>query len=90
MWEFPNVDKTLSKKEVKEWLLQQEIRTAKIQAAFKKKHIFSHIEWHMNCFIVLCDSKGNNNNLKWVSRKLEEEIALPTAFKKIYKEIGDI
>ena len=91
MWEFPNVDKTLSKKEVKEWLLQQEIMTAKIQAAFKKKHIFSHIEWHMNCFIVLCDSKGNNNNLKWVSRKqLEEEIALPTAFKKIYKEIGDI
>ncbi len=91
MWEFPNIDNILSKKEVEKWLLEQEINNVTIQSTFKKKHIFSHIEWHMNCFVILCDSMGNNTNLKWVTKQqLENEIALPTAFKKIYKEIGDI
>ena len=80
---------TYFQKEVEKWLLEQEINNVTIQSTFKKKHIFSHIEWHMNCFVILCDSMGNNTNLKWVTKQqLENEIALPTAFKKSIRKLG--
>lgn len=87
MWEFPNVDKTVLIGEIREWLSQRGIVKADIGNPFEKKHIFTHVEWHMKCFIVRCDVRGTDAEWNWVTKeKLEGEIALPTAFKKVYEE----
>lgn len=87
MWEFPNIDKTVSAGEIREWLSQRGIVNAAIGEAFEKKHIFTHVEWHMKCYVVRCDMKGNDTAWNWVTKeRLEREIALPTAFRKVYDE----
>ena len=90
MWELPNVDGTLTKKQVLAWLAEKgfvvkDIR--KISDGKKQfKHIFTHIEWHMTCWTAACESVAKDNELTWVSvSQLEAEIALPTAFKNLLK-----
>ena len=90
MWELPNVDGTLTKKQVLVWLTEKgfvvkDIR--KISDGKKQfKHIFTHIEWHMTCWTAACESVAKDNELTWVSvSRLEAEIALPTAFKNLLK-----
>lgn len=85
MWEFPNLDGKKSGKEITEWLAGQGIRVKQITKGTAKKHIFTHIEWHMESFLVECAEVCAENPFVWITQKeLEEEYALPTAFKKIY------
>lgn len=87
MWEFPNIDETYSREGVREWLSKQGISGAEIGEPFEKKHIFTHVEWHMKCYVVQCDSMESSTGFTWVTREqLEGDIALPTAFKKVYDE----
>ncbi|MDD6571103.1 MAG: A/G-specific adenine glycosylase [Thermoflexaceae bacterium] len=84
MWEFPNLDGEKSVKEIKEYLGERGILVKKTKKMPEKKHIFSHVEWHMKCFEVWCDSVSEDNGYTWVTaEQLEKEVALPTAFKKI-------
>ena len=84
------MDGTLDEQQVCEWLAQcafavsevKEIGSGKEQL----KHIFTHIEWHMKCWYIRCENEGGNTDLTWVTAaQLEREIALPTAFKKVYR-----
>lgn len=90
MWEFPNVDNTVSIGEIREWLSKRGIEKAAIGESFEAKHVFTHVEWHMKCFVVQCDLRGTDNEWNWVTKEqLEGDIALPTAFKKIYEGMKD-
>lgn len=95
MWEFPNLEGR-TWENMAQWILERNIvvdgmESEKELSAFlqnikkgKKKHIFSHIEWHMDCIDLTCDSPGNDKDLVWVTnQQLEGEIALPAAFQKI-------
>lgn len=93
MWELPNLDGELTKAQVLQWLSEQQFAVTGIQksenAGKSFKHIFTHIEWHMTCWIVECDSTENccNSDFTWVTvEELEHDIALPTAFKKVYEK----
>lgn len=49
------------------------------------KHIFSHIEWHMNGYLIVLNELPEDNEL-WVTlEELEMGYAIPTAFK-MYRE----
>ncbi len=92
MWELPNLNGILNEQEVLQWLSDKHITvkamSGEIDQKKQMKHIFTHIEWHMAYWIVDCDAVGEGNGLTWVTaRQLENEIALPTAFKKVYKKI---
>jgi A/G-specific adenine glycosylase len=81
LWKFPNVEQKMKKAEIEEWLSEQSLKPVSIEKAKKVKHIFTHIEWHMQCYVVQCKEK--NKKFNWVSEgDLEETIALPTAYKK--------
>lgn len=81
LWKLPNVEKKLKKTEIEEWLEEQGIPFSTIEKAKKVKHIFTHIEWHMQCYEVLCESKSDL--YEWVSlEELDGRIALPTAYRK--------
>lgn len=94
MWELPNLDGELTKPQVLQWLSEQQFDIKEIQkmkdTGKALKHIFTHIEWHMTCWIVICESVANENGFTWVTTgQLENEIALPTAFKKVYQKMQE-
>jgi A/G-specific adenine glycosylase len=53
MWEFPNMDGNLKKKEVIMLLEEAGMEFEKIETMGKAKHVFSHIEWHMTGYRVV-------------------------------------
>lgn len=90
MWELPNQEGMLTRQQVYEWLAEKGLVVDTIRESPNKKkqlkHIFTHIEWHMTYWIISCSTAGTDQNLVWVtSEQLEQEIALPTAFKKVYQ-----
>ena len=62
-------------------ILQAELIPMKNQ-----KHIFTHVEWHMDCYFVKV-SKKIDSDLLWLTKEeAEASFALPSAFKKIWQE----
>lgn len=91
LWEFPNLAGKVTKQELHDWFTQQGIRLQDtgieaVQKKCVKKHIFTHIEWEMHCYEIQCENMpdGQPEPLVWVEReRLNTEIALPTAFRKL-------
>lgn len=84
LWELPNVPGALSKEEA---FLQADAwgcDPEKLSAVIKEKsrsHIFTHVEWSMECFRINC--KKMPEIFIWAdSSELKEQYALPTAFRK--------
>lgn len=76
MWEFPN------------FLVKEEpdlgISLSGLTEGKKAKHIFSHLEWHMVSMVAHVQEEGD---FYWASaEELQEEIALPSAFRVFRKE----
>ncbi len=80
LWEFPNIEGTLSAGEaVSEASGFGLMPQAPIRAQ-KRVHIFTHVEWHMTCYFIPC--RQMTDRFVWAKREdLENEIALPTAFR---------
>ncbi len=91
MWELPNIDGMLDEQQVCGWLAERsfEVKEVKVLTGGQKqlKHVFTHIEWHMTCWIVICENEGSDGEMTWATaEQLEHDIALPTAFKKVYQK----
>jgi len=76
LWEFPNRD---------EWLSEEDVMSlfpdcTAIHKEVPSKHIFTHIEWHMNCYTVTLSRKINGYTWKTPSEILDK-YAVPTAFR---------
>lgn len=83
LWELPNGDR-----EIAPPILLQEmgILKAEILPMKGQKHIFTHVEWHMDCYFVKV-SERTDSALLWLTREeAEGSFALPSAFKKIWQE----
>lgn len=52
MYEFPNMEGTLSEEEVLSLVGKMELVPVRIQKLPDAKHIFSHVEWHMTGYAV--------------------------------------
>lgn len=90
MWEFPNMDGTMTEAQIAEWLAAKRFTVTELKKpAHEKnqlKHIFTHIEWHMTYWIAECEAVEQSDSFTWVTQEqLESETALPTAFKKVYE-----
>lgn len=80
MWEFPNVLGSLSKDEAASILEKWGLIPSDILQSVQRKHIFTHIEWDMECYYFTV--KNTNESFCWVTRdRLFSEIALPSAFR---------
>lgn len=89
LWELPNLEgfftETQLIKRLEETSPALGLHNFHIVKKAQTRHIFTHIEWHMECMMVECGAdKGNNAGLLWITpEQLKTEIALPTAFKKV-------
>ena len=87
LWEFPNEDKKMDAEDIKEWMTAHHMEDAKVEAAGKGKHIFSHVEWHMEGVKISLKTPIESKDYVWVLKKeLENTYALPSAFE-IFRKI---
>ncbi len=91
LWEFPNILAN-TENETKKQLLEWSIEYTEIKDMGKAKHIFTHIEWHMQGYIIKVESFKNNGNFVWATQEeLSKKYALPSAFgffeRKLSKEL---
>lgn len=84
LWELPNTPDITNQKDVENYLNKQGISFKSIEKLGNAKHIFTHIEWHMTAYQVICTNQ--NEMFRWVSGKeILDEISLPTAFQHFSK-----
>jgi A/G-specific adenine glycosylase len=85
LYEFPNVEGKQQKPQVLSYMKKLGIEVIHIQKLPEVKHIFSHIEWHMQGYLIQVDELSNPMKLPEESMLVNQEdfikkIPLPTAF----------
>ena len=85
LWQFPNIPKKL---ETEQALAQAEswgLKPRDITKQIERKHIFTHICWQMRgIYLEVAEPAGD---FAWMTRsQIEEEAALPTAFRQFWEE----
>ena len=87
LWEFPNVT---GKLELADAVCEVEkigVKPKEIIRQVEKKHIFTHIEWHMSG--IYMEVKEQTPGFFWMSAaQIQNEAALPTAFRQFWEEAG--
>ena len=86
LWEFPNVPGKLSVTDVLEEVERIGLIPKEIIRQVEKKHIFTHMEWHING--IYMEVKTCAGEFVWMSAdQIEAETALPTAFRQFWEEV---
>lgn len=87
MWELPSLEGKKSLQEVGEWLAEQGAQVLSLREAPDATHIFTHVEWHMTGFFA--ELSEPLPEFFWAdSNALEQQYALPSAFKAYFPELG--
>lgn len=84
LWEFPNLDISLSLPKLEVLLEEHGIQEYSLELLGQAKHIFSHVEWHMIGYRIVLSNRESDlfEDFVWVSKeKIQAEYAIPTAFK---------
>lgn len=82
LWEFPHTEGALSPKKAEAQLQQWGVLVDHIGTSVSHKHIFSHIEWQMNSYLVTCSEIASGIPFVWVSQQeLLQTYPLPAAFQ---------
>lgn len=82
LYEFPNADGALTEKAANGWLNAQGFATQAVYPLQSAKHIFTHLEWHMDGYFakVTCDMPPEN--YRFVTKEeLFAQYAVPSAFR---------
>ena len=87
LWEFPNVPGILDVDSVIAEMEKNGIKPKEIFRQVEKKHVFTHIEWHMSGMYM--EVKTRTESLCWMTaEQINAEAALPTAFRQFWEEAG--
>ena len=89
LWEFPNVPNKLDTEAA---LAQAEafgLRPREIRRQAERKHIFTHIRWEMRgIYLEVAEPAGD---FTWLTaQEIEEQAALPTAFRQFWEVETDV
>ncbi len=85
MYELPNLEGHLTMEEVKDYCKGIGLMPVYMEKLPAAKHIFSHVEWHMEGYLVKVDEleKTNKKDFLFVSpKKIQTEYPIPSAFEK--------
>ena len=89
LWELPHTEGCLLPEEAAQALGEwgfSDLSAGNIRAGRCKKHVFTHLEWSMTSFIVVC--KNMPEAFIWVTRhELESDIAIPSAFAPFLEDV---
>ncbi len=84
LYEFPSLDRHVTKKTLQQYLEEQNLQGGKLESLGSAKHIFSHVEWHMKGYLVEIEKNQQEHVPGEVVFVTEEELVntytLPVAF----------
>ena len=85
LWQFPNVLGKLDVDAAVEIPEQWGLRPKEILRQLERKHIFTHIQWNMTgYYLEVAEPEGN---FQWLTaEEIEQNSALPTAFRQFWEE----
>lgn len=92
LWEFPNIDVSMTHQSDPDAAAQEALQAAAdfgaaptdlvMQTGYT--HIFTHVEWHMTGYLIAC--RKTPQRFVWVTREqLEGAFALPSAFRPFWE-----
>ena len=89
LWQFPNLQGKRSVEQVLTAVEEMGLKPRQIFRQVERNHIFTHIRWDMQgVYLEVTDAAGD---FRWMDpREIEEEAALPTAFRQFWEEISDV
>jgi len=89
LWQFPNVDGTLEASEALLYLKEGGISVTNILRQLDKAHIFTHIRWTMRGLYL--ETAEEHPKYQWFTKEqIENQAALPTAFRQFWEESGHV
>jgi len=81
LWALPNVDGELDEHSALELAANWGVKPIELTYAKQKKHIFTHVEWHMRGYYIEC--RTESPQFTWVNAdERADRVALPTAFRQ--------
>lgn len=84
LYELPNVEGHLTRKEVIEYGKEIGLTPIRVKKLASDKHIFSHVEWHMIGYEVLVDELEKNCSEKMIfagREEIDRKYSIPSAFE---------
>ena len=89
MWQFPNVTGHLDVQGAMDRVEEIGLKPKELRLQVEKKHIFTHVEWDMRGYYI--EVSGQAGDLTWKSSaQMQEETALPTAFRQFWEGMTDV
>lgn len=89
LWEFPNVPERLEMQPALQQIEKFGLKPREVLRQIEKKHIFTHVQWDMRGIYV--EVSGETGDFSWMDAKeIEENAALPTAFRQFWEEISHV
>ena len=89
LWQFPNIEEKLLLETAIFHVEEIGLKPKEILRAVERKHIFTHVEWHMNGVYMEVREKGDAYT--WLSpEEIKQTVALPTAFRQFWEEIEGV
>ncbi len=86
LWQFPNVPGRLELNEIIIKMEQHGVKLKELLRQVERKHIFTHVQWNMRG--IYAEVSETENNYTWLTaQEINEQIALPTAFRQFWEEI---
>ncbi len=79
LYGFPILDGHLNEEDLRHWLTRNHIQVQTIERQKPHKHVFTHLEWQMIAYHVLCQNPPSGYLLK--SKEALEKLSIPTAFQ---------
>ena len=86
LWQFPNVPGKLELNAMLAEVERNGLKVKELLRQVERKHIFTHVEWHM-CGIYVEVSEIDKNHTWLTADEINQQVALPTAFRQFWEEI---
>ena len=84
LWAFPHVQGRLEAQAALDQAAAWNLEPVELVQSADKVHTFTHIQWEMRGYYILC--RRPDPRFTWVdTRQLQQEMALPTAFRQFYE-----
>ena len=89
LWQFPNVPGQLELSDALETVQSWGLHPKELLRRVERSHIFTHIRWEMSG--IYLEVKEMSGGFVWMNAaEIEENAALPTAFRQFWEEIDHV
>lgn len=89
LWQFPDVPGHLEPEQALQTVEKMNLHPTELYRQVQRKHIFTHIQWQMRgYYIEVSEPVGE---LIWFSQEeIDNDAALPTAYRQFWEEIKNV